>query len=96
MSNELVESIQQAASGKAALAMGVAGITTPTWVDYIVSNSSFQAGLVLLGAIVSLTIIAVNIQSLIQRKKTNKEKYRQERIRTALLECQAKDKGIEI
>ncbi len=93
---ELVEVAQHAASGKAAMLVAGATASAPVWIERVVSGEGFQSALILLGAIVSITIISVNIQAFRQRLITNKEKRRQEKIRTALLENQAKEKNIKI
>lgn len=96
MKDHLLDSVQHAASGKTAMAVGLTTASAPAWIDKVVSSQAFSNSLIILGAFVSLTIVVVNIQSIRQRMVTNKEIRRQEKIRTALLEAQAVEKNIVI
>jgi hypothetical protein len=99
MKELFVESAQHAASGKAAMAVGIGTLTAPSWLQWInglVSSDYFGSLLIVLGALVSITIVIVNVQSIIIKTQTRRETVRQERIRTALLEQQAKERNIEI
>jgi hypothetical protein len=99
MKEQLIEGVQHAASGKVALAVGIGTATAPGWinsVNTVVSGEYFGSVLILLGAIVSITIVAINIQSFWIKSQTFKQKRRQEKIRTALLEKQAEEKHIKI
>lgn len=99
MKEQLIESIQHASASKAALAVGVGTATAPGWMGWInglVSSDNFGSLMVIVGALVSITIIVVNIQSIIIKARTSKQTQRQERIRTALLEAQAAEKHITI
>jgi len=96
MKDHVLESLQHAASGKTAMAVGLTTASAPAWIDRVVSSLDFQNGLILLGAAVSISIVIVNFQSVRQRMATNKEVRRQERIRTAFLEAQAVERGISV
>lgn len=95
MKEQVIENIQHAASGKSALVAGPAIATAPAWIDFI-QGPTFQAIAILLGIVVSITVILVNIQSIRQRYAVNQQHRRQEQIRTALLEAQAEDRGISV
>jgi len=95
MRQQTLETVQHAAAGKAAFVAGPAIATAPSWIDFV-QGPTFQALAIILGVLVSITVILVNIQSLRQKSQVNQERRRQERIRTALLEEQAKDRGISV
>lgn len=99
MKEQLYENLQHAAASKGALAVGVGTATAPgwmVWINTLVSSDNFGSLMVIVGALVSITIIVVNIQSIIIKARTSKQTQRQERIRTALLEAQAAEKKIQI
>ena len=99
MKEQAIEGVQHAASGKIAMAVGIGTATGPEWIDSvntILNSAYFGSLLILLGAVVSITIVAINIQSFWFKSQTFKQKRRQERIRTALLEAQAEEKHIKI
>lgn len=95
MNEQIVEAIQEAiqnaAASKAALVLAVGTATAPTWIDF---GGYLNAGIVALGAVVSLSIIAVNLQSWRTSMILMPLKRKQERIRTRLLEEQAKKVGL--
>jgi 1,4-dihydroxy-2-naphthoate octaprenyltransferase len=99
MKEQFIESMQHAASGKAALAVGIGTATAPSWIEWAISqvqSELFVAVGIILGILVSVSIFVINIQSFLIRRQTSKEKNRQDRIRTALLEAQAADKNITV
>ena len=91
----LAEVAQNAASSKPAMIFGAATASIPAWIQMIHSDST-QAIIVVLGIIVSITIIAVNVQAIVTRAKKNRIMMRQEKLRLALLENQAAEKGLKI
>ncbi len=99
MKDQLIESVQHAASGKAALTVVIGTATAPTWIEWAIAqvqSELFVAVGIVLGILVSISIFVINIQTFLSRRKSNKEKQRQERIRTALLDQQAAEKNISI
>ena len=99
MKEQLYEGIQHAASGKTALTVVIGTATAPSWIDWAilqVQSELFVSMGVILGVFVSISIFVINIQSVFIRYRSSKEAHRQERIRTALLEAQAKEKHIVI
>lgn len=99
MKEQFFESVQHAASGKAAMTVVIGTATAPSWIEWAISLVQSEvfvtAGLVL-GVLVSISIFVVNIQSVFIRYQASKVTRRQERIRTALLESQAKEKNISV
>jgi hypothetical protein len=95
MKEQLIEGVQHAASGKVAMAVAVGAATSPKWIDLVMSPAG-QASAVVLGLVVSISIVVVNVQSVAHRAKKMRQTIRQEKIRTALLEKQAEDKNITI
>jgi len=99
MTGQLIESVQHAASGKTALTVVIGTATAPTWIEWAITqvqSELFVAIGIILGIFVSISIFVINIQTFLSRRKSNKEKQRQERIRTALLDQQAAEKNINI
>jgi len=95
MKEHLNQVVQDAASSKAALTIGLGTASAPAWIEIIHSDYT-QAIIVLIGMIVSLTIIGVNIQTFLTKSAASKLQKRQETIRLALLEEQAKEKGLKL
>jgi len=99
MKDQLIESVQHAASGKAALTVVIGTATAPTWIEWAIAqvqSELFVAIGIILGIFVSISIFVINIQTFLSRRQRTKETQRQERIRTALLESQAKEKNIKV
>lgn len=95
MRDYMASTVQDVASGKLAFSLGIGGVTSPAWLDFI-QLDAFKAVAIVFGIFVSLTVIVVNIQNVRQKLIVNKEIRRQEKIRTALLERQAEEKNIII
>jgi 1,4-dihydroxy-2-naphthoate octaprenyltransferase len=99
MREQFIDGVQHAASGKAALTVVIGTATAPSWIEWAISqvqSELFVAVGIILGILVSVSIFVINIQSFLIRRQTSKEKNRQDRIRTALLEAQAADKNITV
>lgn len=108
--SNLAQNIQQAASSKSAIVAGLTGASVGAWIEKIVTDPLFQNSMILIGALVPITIILINIQKLIgdwQTKDERKaiaaaeadvkaEEFRQAKLRTALLEKQAEEKGLSV
>jgi hypothetical protein len=98
VNEQLTESIQQAASGKVGVLVGAGGITANSWWDFLVGEPA-QAVVIVLGLLVSLTVIAVNLWSLYQspaKIKRQKLELRNTRLENALLEEKAIKAGIDL
>jgi len=108
--SDVIHNMQQAASSKGAVVVGLTGASVGTWIERVVTDPLFQNGMILVGAMVPVTIILVNISKLISDWRTRderkaivetdlnlkKEEEYQARLRTALLEKQAEERGITI
>lgn len=94
MTDRVLETIQDAAASKTALILVPTTASAPVWIDRVVSSSQFQSGLIILGAIASLSIVLINLQSFRQRMKVNKETIRQEKIKTLIIEHKARENNI--
>lgn len=106
----LAQSIQQAASSKSAILVGLTGASVELWIKELVTDHLFQNSMILIGAMVPITIILINIGKVVFDYKTKneravieqekaiqaKEETRQAKLRTALLEHQAKEKGLSV
>ena len=95
MKEHLNQVVQDAASSKAALTIGLGTASAPAWIQ-IINSEHTQAIIVLIGMLVSLTIIGINVQTFRIRSAAAKLKLRQETLRIALLEEQAKEKGLKV
>ena len=93
MKEQVITTIQEAASSKTALAVGVGTASVPAWIAFLNSENT-QAIVILIGMIVSLTIICVNVQTFKARLVQNREKVRQEQLRTKLLEHEVRERGL--
>jgi hypothetical protein len=69
MSSILKEQIQQVAHSKTGVAVGVGGVTAKGWVDYVLNDPTFQAGIIIVGLALSLTLITVHVFALYDRWK---------------------------
>jgi uncharacterized membrane protein len=99
MKDLLHEGVQAAASGKMAMAVGIGVVTAPEWIvwaEKLAQSAWFTLAAIVLGILVSITIITINVQTFVHRSRRMKETARQERIRTALLERQAAEHDITI
>lgn len=67
--SEQLSQIQQMALSKPAAAVGVGTATVPAWVEWVTTSPVAQAAVIVIGVIVSVTIIAVNVQTLIHRRR---------------------------
>lgn len=67
------ELVQDLASGKAAMGVAAGSAVMPWWLHFI-PGDAFQAIIAMLSILVSLSIIAINIQTFIQKYKGNKRK----------------------
>lgn len=90
---QLIEGLQHAASGKSAVAIAVGTVSVPAWIEFVHSDT-VRAVVMLTGLMVSFSIIAVNIQVFFRRLKDRRLFLRQQRIKAAILEKQAKENGI--
>jgi hypothetical protein len=99
MKDLIHEGVQAAASGKTAMAMAVGVATAPewiTWAEAMAQSVWFTLAAIVLGIVVSITIITINVQTFVHRSRRMKQTARQERIRTALLERQAAEHDITV
>ena len=94
MPNQIIETIQHAASGKTGVAVVATTVSAPAWIE-ILNGDTTRAMVILIGIVVSLTIIIINVQTFKVRSANSKIKERQEKIRTALLEHNARESGID-
>lgn len=81
------------------MAVGVGVMTAPEWIAWAETMAQsvwFTLAAIVLGIVVSITIITINIQTFIHRARRVKETARQERIKTAVLEHDAADRNITI
>ena len=95
MKDQVMQTVQEAASSKTALAIGLGTASVPAWVD-IINSEMTQAIAIVIGMIVSVTIILVNVQTFRVRTAEAKVRARQENLRLRLLEEQAKERGIDL
>tara|TARA_R110000851_G_scaffold100026_4_gene215454 strand:+ start:2961 stop:3251 length:291 start_codon:yes stop_codon:yes gene_type:complete len=95
MKDQLIDIMQGAASGKTALVIGGSIATAPNWINFI-QGDMFKTVIIMVGLIVSISIILINLQSFKQRLIINQEIQEQERIRTALLKHQAHERNIKV
>jgi uncharacterized protein YacL len=106
----LAQNIQQAASSKSAILVGLTGASVELWIKELVTDPLFQNSMILVGAMVPITIILINISKLwsdyqtrderkvVEEEKATqaKEETRQAKLRTLLLEDQVKEKGLSV
>ena len=85
------EAVQAISHSKPALGIGVALASSPTWID-LITGEGMRAVIIVIGVVVSFTVIGVNIQTFLSRRKQDKIKEHQEQLRTFLLEEQVKDR----
>mgnify|MGYP003632163947 CR=1 FL=1 len=98
MKEQAIETLQHAASTKTALLVGVSGATANSWIDWLVYSEEARAVGILLGALVSISIVVVNITSIKYRRASALEEVetiKQERMlnekRSILLDEQLKN-----
>lgn len=98
-----IEAVQHAAATKGAAVIGVGGATTPWWIDLILNSQYMQAIGVVMGMVLSLTIITVNIVTVrkrLQEAKISDENARSQteidEMRKAILRRQMEEKGIDL
>ena len=77
------------------MTVAVGTATSPAWVSYL-ESPIFEGFLVLLGTLVTLTIICVNVQTFIFRGVKHLEDKRQNALRLKLLEHEALSKELEL
>ena len=87
MNHELTAMVQNAASGKAAFVTAAASASTPWWIS-TVQSEGVQAAIMLAGLVVSVTIIAVNVQTLRQRCSTYADEREMNAMRKTLIRRQ--------
>jgi uncharacterized protein YacL len=106
----IVQNVQQAASSKSAILVGLTGASVELWIEKLVTDSLFQNSMILIGAMVPITIIMINLGKVVFDYKTKderkvieeqkaiqaKEETRQAKLRTLLLEVQVKEKGLSV
>jgi len=63
------EEIQIMAHTKPGAAIAAGTATAPAWIDWVVTSQAAQAGIIIVGVVLSLTIIAINVQTFLQRRK---------------------------
>lgn len=95
MKEYLVQSVQDLAGSKAALTVGVATATSPRWVD-VMNSPEAATLLMLLGALVTITIVCVNVQTLVFRASRRSVTKRRELLQNRLLELEAEEKGVKL
>lgn len=91
-----VDVIQHAAATKTAAAVGIGGATTPIWVELVLNSQYMQAAGIVLGMILSCSIIAVNVVTIRKRLSETKTSSEIDRLREAILRKEAEDKGVNI
>lgn len=67
--HQALNQIQEIASGKTAMTFGATTATIPAWVRWITESPEAQALIIILGMVVSVSITAVNIQTILQRRR---------------------------
>jgi len=68
MSSIVKEQIQQLAHSKTGVVVGAGGVTAKTWVDWVVNSPEAQAAIIVVGFLLSISIIVVNVQTFLQRR----------------------------
>jgi hypothetical protein len=99
MKDLIHEGAVAAASGKGAMIVGVGVATAPNWIvwaEAMAQSAWFTLAAIVLGILVSITIITINIQTFLHRSRRMKSTARQERIKTALLEREAAKHDITV
>ena len=86
MKNQIVEMVQDAASGKIAAGIAVTTATAPAWISFV-KGDAFSAGMMIAGAVATIVLAAVNIQAI-------KNRSQQHKLDTALKRGQLKEMGI--
>jgi hypothetical protein len=86
----ILEHIQTAAQSKSAFGLGAILAWMPAWIEFV-HGPVVKALVVILGILVSLTIIIVNVQSIWHRRHKNKITEEQELLRLYLLRQQVKE-----
>lgn len=66
--NAVKEQVQQMAHSKTGMLAGAGGVTATTWVDWVVNSPEAQAAIIIVGLLLSISIIAVNVQTFLQRR----------------------------
>ena len=97
MKEQVTEAIQHAAASKTAMVVGISGATANSWIDWLVYSEEARAVGIVLGALVSISIVLINITSIKYRRATALEEIetiKQERMlnekRSILLDEQLK------
>lgn len=62
------QEIQQMAHSKTGVAVAAGTATVPAWIDWLVNSPVSQAGIIIIGVLLSISIIAVNVQTFLQRR----------------------------
>ena len=86
MKDQVVEMIQQAASGKVAVGVAVTTAATPAWIS-VVDGDGFRALCMIGGALTTIVIFVVNFLGVKYRSQQN-------RLDAALKRGQLKEMGI--
>jgi len=68
---QAIELIQNVASGKSAMALAASVGTVPAWIKFV-NGDTMQAVIVIIGIVLSVTIIAVNVQTFLSRRRKEK------------------------
>jgi len=80
MNVHFTESVRAISESKAMLGVGVGTATFPRWINFI-NSSAFQSIIVFIGVIMTLTVILINVQTIIHRHKKRKEEARESEYR---------------
>ena len=62
--------IEKLAQTKPVIGAGIAGVTASGWVEWVLNDPTFQAVIILTGFVLSLTIIIVNLHTIVSRIKS--------------------------
>lgn len=69
---QAMNQVQEIASGKGAMTFGATTATIPAWVRWITESPEAQALIIVLGMVVSISIIVVNVQTILSRRKSKR------------------------
>ena len=61
--------LQQLAHGWTGAIAGAAGVTAKAWTDWVLNSPGMEAIVVVVGLLLSITIIAVNVQTFLKNRK---------------------------
>lgn len=68
--DQMTEAVQYAAGTKTALLVGIGGATATSWIDWLVYSPEAKAIGIVLGALVSMSIVLINVTSVKYKRAT--------------------------